>query len=108
MNDPTPILADALEGDGLQPSAPAHVHVAGSGRQFALTLGALGVVFGDIGTSPLYAMRETVLATGGRYPTLGRWRTCIYMQLAASALSLARFYHLPPNRVVELGTQVTI
>ncbi len=28
-----------------------------------LTLGALGVVFGDIGTSPLYAMRETVLAT---------------------------------------------
>ena len=25
----------------------------------ALTLGALGVVFGDIGTSPLYAMKET-------------------------------------------------
>ena len=24
----------------------------------ALTLGALGVVFGDIGTSPLYAVRE--------------------------------------------------
>ncbi|MFA5203917.1 MAG: potassium transporter Kup [Lentisphaeria bacterium] len=27
-------------------------------RQTALTLGALGVVFGDIGTSPLYALRE--------------------------------------------------
>ncbi len=26
---------------------------------FALMLGAIGVVFGDIGTSPLYAMRET-------------------------------------------------
>ncbi|HPU39929.1 MAG TPA: KUP/HAK/KT family potassium transporter, partial [Microthrixaceae bacterium] len=25
----------------------------------ALALGALGVVFGDIGTSPLYAFRET-------------------------------------------------
>ena len=25
---------------------------------FALSLGALGVVFGDIGTSPLYAIRE--------------------------------------------------
>ena len=25
----------------------------------ALTLAALGVVFGDIGTSPLYAMKET-------------------------------------------------
>lgn len=27
---------------------------------FALALGALGVVFGDIGTSPLYALRETL------------------------------------------------
>ena len=30
-----------------------------------LMLGALGVVFGDIGTSPLYALRATVLATEG-------------------------------------------
>src|ERR1700753_179571 len=30
-------------------------------RSFAaLTLGAVGVVFGDIGTSPLYAMREAL------------------------------------------------
>jgi KUP system potassium uptake protein len=29
------------------------------GGAAALTLGALGVVFGDIGTSPLYAMKET-------------------------------------------------
>ncbi|HET8708423.1 MAG TPA: KUP/HAK/KT family potassium transporter, partial [Pseudomonadales bacterium] len=28
------------------------------GRLAALTLAALGVVFGDIGTSPLYALRE--------------------------------------------------
>ena len=34
-------------------------------RELGLTLGALGVVFGDIGTSPLYAMRETALAAGG-------------------------------------------
>jgi KUP system potassium uptake protein len=34
-------------------------------RTLALTLGALGVVFGDIGTSPLYAMRESALAVGG-------------------------------------------
>ncbi|MEZ5321486.1 MAG: potassium transporter Kup [Microthrixaceae bacterium] len=32
----------------------------------ALTLGALGVVFGDIGTSPLYALREAFLAHHGR------------------------------------------
>src|ERR1700687_4227157 len=31
----------------------------------ALTLGSIGVVYGDIGTSPLYAMRESVLAAVG-------------------------------------------
>ena len=37
-------------------------------RELTLTLGALGVVFGDIGTSPLYAMRESALAAGGHLP----------------------------------------
>ena len=31
----------------------------------ALTLGALGVVFGDIGTSPLYTLKECLHAAGG-------------------------------------------
>ena len=31
----------------------------------ALLLGALGVVFGDIGTSPIYAFREALRAAGG-------------------------------------------
>ncbi len=36
-------------------------HVKGSRRGFAaLSLGAVGVVFGDIGTSPLYALREAL------------------------------------------------
>jgi len=32
---------------------------------WALTLGSLGVVYGDIGTSPLYALREAVVAATG-------------------------------------------
>jgi len=32
---------------------------------WALVLGSLGVVFGDIGTSPLYALREAVKASSG-------------------------------------------
>jgi KUP system potassium uptake protein len=32
---------------------------------WALTLGSIGVVYGDIGTSPLYAFREAVVAAGG-------------------------------------------
>ena len=31
----------------------------------ALMLGSIGVVYGDIGTSPLYAFRESVLAATG-------------------------------------------
>src|SRR5690606_4394129 len=34
----------------------------------ALTLGALGVVYGDIGTSPIYAFREAVRAATGDGP----------------------------------------
>ena len=40
-------------------------HTTGSRRNAMLMLGALGVVFGDIGTSPLYALRETVRETTG-------------------------------------------
>lgn len=35
-----------------------------SPRDFAVALGALGVVFGDIGTSPLYALRACLTAGG--------------------------------------------
>jgi KUP system potassium uptake protein len=41
-------------------------------RIAALTLGSIGVVYGDIGTSPLYAFREAVhAAQGGGPPTHG-------------------------------------
>src|SRR5579862_5270795 len=35
---------------------------------WALTLGSIGVVFGDIGTSPLYAFREAVAAASEGHP----------------------------------------
>ena len=46
----------------------AHVHGADAPRKasfWALTLGSIGVVYGDIGTSPLYAMRELLVAAVG-------------------------------------------
>ena len=52
---------------------------------WTLTLGAIGVVYGDIGTSPLYAMRETVMAaTGGHHGTPGP----LTRELVISILSL--------------------
>ena len=37
----------------------ADPHTSGTSTRAALTLAALGVVYGDIGTSPLYAVKET-------------------------------------------------
>src|SRR6201747_3249430 len=48
-------------------SSEAHDGLVRSGF-WALTLGSIGVVFGDIGTSPLYAFREAVTHAAGGEP----------------------------------------
>jgi KUP system potassium uptake protein len=60
----------------------------------------------EMDQSTFFLGRETLVP--GEHPSLSRWRVALYMWLASNALSPARFYHLPPGRVVELGTQVTI
>ena len=74
MNEPqrdiTDFLADAAHKSDLHASAGESVDPHSvRGRMATLTLGALGVVYGDIGTSPLYAMRETAKALGGNLPS---------------------------------------
>src|ERR1700730_7628012 len=55
-------------------AAPPAAAVAGGDAHhvpenlWALTLGSMGVVYGDIGTSPLYAFREAVIAAIGNGP----------------------------------------
>src|SRR4051812_5794719 len=51
----------ALPADA--PASPHATHAPAS--LWALTLGSVGVVYGDIGTSPLYAFREAVTAAAG-------------------------------------------
>jgi len=55
------------------PQAPTHGSgTAPRGQYLALmSLGALGIVYGDIGTSPLYAMRECFAGTHPIAPTPG-------------------------------------
>ena len=67
-------------------------------RQYGLAL--------DPDTSTFFLGRETLVA--GEHPDLKSWRIALYMWLASNALSPARFFQLPPGRVVELGTQITI
>jgi KUP system potassium uptake protein len=53
------------------PAAAAAAHgdsEHGSSGFWALTLGSVGVVYGDIGTSPLYAFREALTAATGSGP----------------------------------------
>ncbi|MCC6920712.1 MAG: potassium transporter Kup [Alphaproteobacteria bacterium] len=50
----------ATTANGLDQAAPAADH---HGSFWGLTLGSIGVVYGDIGTSPLYAFREALRAS---------------------------------------------
>ena len=51
--------------------------------------------------------RETILVT--RTPqALVRWRRLLFAYLLRNAASAARYFQLPPNRVVELGSQIEI
>ena len=55
----SPLIVSGPSNGASAPSAQSPARLS------ALTLGALGVVYGDIGTSPLYAFRETLRAVSG-------------------------------------------
>ncbi len=70
VSEPQRKTTDILEDSGmaLNDEATSFGHGAQHtvpGRTATLALGALGVVYGDIGTSPLYALRESVSALEG-------------------------------------------
>jgi KUP system potassium uptake protein len=60
--------------DGVnETAASVEADVAGTGKEappsfVALALGSVGVVYGDIGTSPLYAFREAAMAASENHP----------------------------------------
>jgi KUP system potassium uptake protein len=60
----SPAPADALWRSAGRRDGTKHA-VPGRAGMTALTVGALGVVFGDIGTSPLYAVQTVFHADGG-------------------------------------------
>jgi len=61
MNSSISTSADPSSSEAQQ----LHVQEHPRAGFWGLTLGAIGVVYGDIGTSPLYALRESVLAAVG-------------------------------------------
>ncbi|MEW6695093.1 MAG: potassium transporter Kup [Pseudomonadota bacterium] len=64
-----------------------------------------GIQFDEMDTS-YFLSREIVLPMGGG--GMARWREKLFAGLHRNAASAADFLHLPANRVVELGAQVTL
>jgi len=53
-----------------------------------------------------FLSRETFIPSAR--PDLSWWQEQIFVRMANAALDATRFFRLPPNRVVELGSQVEI
>lgn len=94
---------------------------AAARRTLLLGLASLGVVFGDIGTSPLYAFRQALIQTGPHATapavtgvcSLAIWALILlvtvkylFILLSHDAADPTDVFHLPPSRVVERGTQI--
>jgi KUP system potassium uptake protein len=60
----------------------------------------------DLTTATFFIGRETLVQA--EHSEMPSWRNWLYRNLSKGALSPAKFYQLPPNRVVELGTQIAI
>src|SRR6476620_1651338 len=64
VRPPMTSLRSSLPSD-----AGAHAGAGPHGKLGTLTLAALGVVYGDIGTSPLYTIKECLTGAHGAKPT---------------------------------------
>jgi KUP system potassium uptake protein len=53
-----------------------------------------------------YLGRETLLTSGRG--EMARWRKALFAFLSRNARPANMFFQIPPNRVVELGTQIEL
>ena len=67
--------------------------------------GGLGLVFEMMETSFFIARQTVISAPGGG---MAPWREHLYVMMSRNARAAADYYQIPPNRVIELGTQVEI
>jgi len=67
--------------------------------------GRHGLEFEMMETS-FFIARQTVISTPGT--GMASWRESLFVAMSRNARAAADYYQIPPNRVIELGTQVEI
>ena len=67
--------------------------------------GRNGFAFDMMETS-FFVSRETLIATVS--PGMALWREKLFVSMSKNATKASEFFHVPTNRVVELGTQVEL
>ncbi len=60
----------------------------------------------DIMSTSFFLGRRSIMP--GRQSGMPLWQDKLFIFLMRSAANPTDFFHIPPGRVVELGTQVTI
>jgi KUP system potassium uptake protein len=60
----------------------------------------------DIYSTSFYLGRESLLPSGSA--KMARWRKALFIFLSRNAWNVSTFFSIPPNRVVELGSQVEL
>ena len=53
-----------------------------------------------------FVSRETLIASVR--PGMARWRERLFSSMSKNAVKASDFFHVPTNRVIELGTQVEL
>jgi KUP system potassium uptake protein len=86
---------DAYYGFTEEPDVPALLEATGE----------QGLAFDMMDTS-FFVSRETLIATVA--PAMALWREKLFVSMSKMAVKATDFFHIPTNRVVELGTQVEI
>ncbi|OYD84682.1 MULTISPECIES: potassium transporter Kup [Azospirillum] len=66
---------------------------------------AFGLEF-DVMTTSFFLGRETLIPRIN--PQMAQWREKLFVVMSRTAVSATDFFKIPPNRVVELGTQVQL
>jgi len=62
----------------------------------------------DLMQTSFFLSRETVVPVIGVAGGMALWRERIFATMARNAGSAVEYFNIPPNRVIELGTQVQI